>query len=187
MRSRSLRDHELQSLLEPAASGGADLRAQVAVALLGEAGISPRELARMSTATALRVRFDPAPTLPSQRLVLLDQMLERTGERPYLLGGERPLAPAGLRWICRRFGERRSVPGVTPERLRRTWLRRVADEHGVAEAARRAGVSQDTVRRQLRAEEPVEPATPRPLSPTPTVVRVQLSGARAAGVSVRMD
>lgn len=151
MRSASLSDAELLALVGEPPVGRVDLRAQVAVRLIAEAGVPPGELARMSTVTAMRMRLD-RDRLPAGLDSELEELLAEVGEDPYLLGGSSPLQAPGLRWLCRRFGDRRGVRSVTPERLRRTWLRRLAGSAGLAEAARRAGVSEATVRRQLRAE-----------------------------------
>lgn len=174
MRTASLSDTELRLLLEPVAHSAMDERAQLAVRFLVEEGMAPRVLARLTTTAAMRLRFEASSALSMDLVSQLERALERNGEWRYLLSPEKPLEPDGLRWLCRRYGSRRGVEGVTPERLRRTWLRLLVTESGLEEASRRAGLTQKALRRQLRAD-PRATRQPPPELPATHTVRVKWS------------
>lgn len=151
----SLNDNELEALLEQRGldRGGSDLRGQVAVALLAEAGLSSQIVRTLTTLDAVPgrgVRLDA--TLPQRVERLLDQVVAGSASGGYVLGVS-PLSPEALAKLLARHGARRGVKGVTVQRLRRTYARR-AVEQGVPRdvLARRLGVKTKNLQEFLRRD-----------------------------------
>jgi integrase len=136
MRTASLTDAEFMRLLAGSSLRAGlerDLRPELAVRLIVQSGLPPSDLLGLR-----RTDWRPGSgvraggklyAIPAEVEHLITRILDREAATEHLFESRgRPLSKVGLLRNVSRFGERRGVRGVTLEKLRRTYARRLHDD-----------------------------------------------------------